>query len=129
MKYKFCSILTNVTKYDDTFSTPSPGYVLLFYKIIMIILTNNLITIKLITNKYLLFINQIRCLRSRNNNLFDVPKTHLYSQFGDKRLSVMGSKLWNKLPAQIRGSESVSQFKSQLKTLLFKLAYDSPPKL
>jgi len=55
----------------------------------------------------------IRCLRSRNNNLFDVLRT--YSQFGDRRFSVMGSKLWNNLPAQIRDSESVSQFKSQLK--------------
>jgi len=27
----------------------------------------------------------------------------------------MGSKLWNNLPAHIRDSESVSQFKSQLK--------------
>jgi len=61
------------------------------------------------------------------NVLFDVPRT--YSQFGDRRLSVMGSKLWNNLPAQIRDSESVSQFKSQLKTHLFKLAYDLSPKV
>jgi len=69
----------------------------------------------------------IRCLRSRNNNLFDDPKT--YSQFGDRRFSVVYSKLLNNLPAQIRNSESASQFKFQLKTHLFKLAYDFPPKV
>jgi len=61
----------------------------------------------------------IRCLRSSNNNLFDVPRT--YSQFGDRRFSVMGSKLWNNLQAQIRDSESVFQFKSQLKNPLVQV--------
>jgi len=42
----------------------------------------------------------------------------------------MSMKLLNNLPAQIRDSESgVSQFNSQLKTHLFKLAYDLPPKV
>ena len=36
---------------------------------------------------------------------------------------VVGAKLWNSLPASLRGHESVQSFKKQLKTILFRIAY------
>ena len=43
-------------------------------------------------------------------------RTHL----GDRLFDVAGPRLWNKLPAPLRSSDSLCQFKRQLKTFLFK---------
>ena len=39
-------------------------------------------------------------------------------------LSVVALRLWNQLPLELRSVTSVDQFKTQLKTYLFQLAYD-----
>ena len=39
--------------------------------------------------------------------------------YGDRAFSVAASKLWNSLPFHIRTSDSLSSFKSLLKTHLF----------
>ena len=44
--------------------------------------------------------------------------------YGDRPFSVVGPKLWNQLPPELRGVTSVYQFRKHLKTYLFKLAYD-----
>ena len=39
--------------------------------------------------------------------------------YGDKSFSVLGPKLWNSLPANIRDSPTIKSFKKLLKTYLF----------
>ena len=44
--------------------------------------------------------------------------------YGDRAFSVAAPRLWNQLLPELRGVTSVDQFRTQLKTYLFKLAYD-----
>lgn len=50
-----------------------------------------------------------------------VPR--VYHQYGSCSFHVFGAKVWNTLPMNIRGPISVSVFKKQLKTILFKAAF------
>ena len=61
-----------------------------------------------------------RHLRSANNNLLSVPKTHLH--YGDITFTVSAAKMWNQLPTVIKLSGSVNIFKKNLKTHLFTQA-------
>ena len=63
-----------------------------------------------------------RHLRSANNNLLSVPKTHLH--YGDITFTVSAAKMWNQLPTVIKLSGSVNIFKKNLKTHLFTQALD-----
>ena len=45
--------------------------------------------------------------------------------FGDRSFSVAAPTLWNNLPASLRSMSSISSFRSQLKTHLFRLAFNS----
>ena len=65
---------------------------------------------------------QSRSLRSNDQRLLVCPKSKCV-KYGDRSFRVAGPTLWNKLPLKIRLSESVEEFKSQLKTHLFKCAY------
>ena len=64
-----------------------------------------------------------RALRSSKLYLLEIPKTRLKT-VGDHALSVAGPKLWNELPESIKEAETVDSFKSLLKTMLFKRAYN-----
>ena len=55
-----------------------------------------------------------RALRSRDTNFLAVPRSS--SKFGDRRFSVSGPRLWNDLPTYINNAESLTQFKTLLKT-------------
>ena len=44
--------------------------------------------------------------------------------YGDRAFSICGPRLWNKLPLSIRMCECVNSFKRNLKTYLFKMAFD-----
>ena len=61
------------------------------------------------------FHNPPRSLRSGGQLRLKVPATKLKT-YGDRAFSVLAPKLWNKLPLEIRLSESVDIFKSKLKT-------------
>jgi hypothetical protein len=62
-------------------------------------------------------------LRSQNQHLLDTrPKTKLKS-FGDRSFKKAAAVLWNSLPIELRTISELSQFKSQLKTHLFKNHY------
>ncbi len=61
-----------------------------------------------------------RTLRSSNDNLLVVPKYKL-STVGGRAFCIIGPKLWNKLPHNVRAASSLQTFKSQLKTNLFTL--------
>lgn len=65
-----------------------------------------------------------RSLRSADLSLLTVPKTKRKLR-GDRAFSVAAPKLWNDLPLYIRQAESLSAFKSSLKTYLFSLAFNS----
>ena len=64
-----------------------------------------------------------RTLRSSNNRLLDEPRANLKT-YGERAFSVAAPRLRNKLPLQIRLSSSEAVFKTNLKTHLFKHAFD-----
>ena len=63
-----------------------------------------------------------RHLRSANNNLLFVPKTHLH--YGGITLTISAVKMWNQLPTVIKLSGSMNIFKKNLKTHLFTQTLD-----
>ncbi len=70
----------------------------------------------------LLRYNPTRSLRSQNSGLLVVPRI-AKSTKGGRAFSYLAPKLWNSLPDNIRGSDSLSLFKSRLKTHLFSKAF------
>ena len=62
-------------------------------------------------------------LRSSAKSLLVVPKVN-YSTLGDRAFAHAAPVLWNSLPLTIRTSSSLAIFKTQLKTFLFKKAFD-----
>jgi hypothetical protein len=63
-----------------------------------------------------------RALRSSEDPWkLEVPRSGRLKR--DRCVQVLGAKLWNTLPASLRGQESVQSFKRQLKTTLFRIAY------
>ena len=62
-------------------------------------------------------------LRSGNELLLNFPLRKSYSTLGDRSFSMAAPHVWNSLPIFIRKATTVSNFKSQLKTYYFKLAY------
>ena len=87
-----------------------------------------LLTFKALNNKgpsYLkdlfTFYHPSRNLRSSMDDLtLNTPKTRLIT-FGDRSFSAVAVTEWNKLPLQIRSTDTVSAFKSKLKTYFFQL--------
>ena len=59
-----------------------------------------------------------RSLRSAGGLLLEVPRVNL-ERFGRRAFACAGPTLWNKLPRHIRENSNITQFKKQLKTLLF----------
>ena len=65
-----------------------------------------------------------RTLRSSSESrLFAIPITSLKSTEA-RAFSSSAPKVWNSLPADLRNLQTLSLFKSRLKTYLFKLAFD-----
>jgi len=62
-------------------------------------------------------------LRSHDKLLLAVPKTKCKT-FGDRAFSKAGPELWNNLPLTLRQTTDLQKFKKDLKTYLFKLAFD-----
>ena len=63
-----------------------------------------------------------RPLRSADAHLLEVPRCRLHTQ-GEKAFSSAAPRLWNNLPLAMRATDSLSSFKKQLKTFLFKRAF------
>ncbi|XP_049320995.1 uncharacterized protein LOC125781301 [Astyanax mexicanus] len=63
-----------------------------------------------------------RLLRSQGAGLLVVPKIQR-SSAGGRAFSYKAPQLWNNLPEYVRDSDTVSIFKSRLKTYLFSLAF------
>jgi len=68
--------------------------------------------------------NPPRTLRSSTAGILSVP-TFRMSTMGARAFSRSAPRLWNSLPFHIRQIDSLPQFKSQLKTHLFRLAYST----
>ena len=67
-----------------------------------------------------------RTLRSCSQEILTVPRSRTVT-YDDRAFSIAGPKLWNELPLSLRKVKSVDVFKSQLKTYLFKQAYNCWP--
>ena len=61
--------------------------------------------------------------RSRHLRLLTVPDTR-YKTIGDRAFSVYAPSRWNRLPTQLRLAPSEDVFKTELKTHLFRLAFN-----
>lgn len=64
-----------------------------------------------------------RCVRSNSMLMLDIPRTKSV-RYGDRAFSFSAPTLWNKLPHELKEASTTDSFKSQLKTLLFKEAYN-----
>lgn len=67
-------------------------------------------------------LNHHRALRSSHTNLL-VPRFKT-STYGARSFSVIGPKLWNDLPNDIKCASSLASFKSKLKTHLFTQVFN-----
>ncbi len=65
-----------------------------------------------------------RSLRSQNSGLLVVPSI-AKSTKGGRTFSYLAPKLWNSLPDNVRGSDTLSLFKSRLKISLVKHSYNA----
>ena len=63
-------------------------------------------------------------LRSNDQGLLLIPKTRAMT-LRHRAFAHAGPSTWNKLPYNIRNIKSIENFKSHLKTFVFKKAYDS----
>jgi len=45
--------------------------------------------------------------------------------FGDRAISVTAPRLWNKIPDEMRQMDNLKSFKTALKTLLFRKAFET----
>ena len=92
------------------------------YKVLLLIYKciNNLAPAYL--SSLLAYYKPTRTLRSSSKQLLQIPKCRLRN-FGENAFSHFGPKIWNSLPVEIKYAKSVEQFKSKLKTYLFKQCY------
>ena len=64
-----------------------------------------------------------RSLRSNSlKYMFDIPMTNRVT-YGDRAFLVHASKLWNKLPSELKIIKDTNKFKKKLKTHLYKMAF------
>jgi hypothetical protein len=63
-----------------------------------------------------------RTLRSSDKKLLAIPKTNLKT-YGDRTFAKAAPTLWNKLPLEMRQISDINEFKIELKTHLYKVAY------
>ena len=69
-------------------------------------------------------INSRYLLLSNEGVLLKHPSWKMKKSFGDRSFSVAAPTLWNALPVSLRSIKCISTFKSNLKTYLFKLAFN-----
>ena len=63
-----------------------------------------------------------RTLRSASSRTVEVPVTR--TSYGDRSFSKAGAHLWNNLPEDLRSVETLETFRWNLKTFLFRRAYN-----
>ena len=65
-----------------------------------------------------------RSLRSSTDNSVLFKPVMNYKTYGEKSFSFYGPYVWNSLPAHLRNCDNINIFKKNLKTHLFKQAYN-----
>ena len=63
-------------------------------------------------------------LRTSNEILLVLPSRNSFNSIGDRSFKFAAPKLWNRLPKELRQLDTLGAFKKQLKTYLFRIAYD-----
>ena len=76
-----------------------------------------------ITSMFTLQAQERYSLRSNTSLQLKIPRTK-YKTCGDRAFPVAAATLWNRLPYNIRDSQSIDTFKSRLKTFLFSIAFE-----
>ncbi len=97
------------------------GYLLSFVSVTKYYYLPNDLAPAYLTN-FLSRYNPTRSLRSQNSGLLVVPRIEKSTK-GGRTFSYLAPKLWNSLPDNFRGSDTLSLFKSRLKTHLFSQAF------
>ena len=69
------------------------------------------------------FYNPGRYLRSNGSLILNVTRSNTKS-WGDRAFSIAGPRLWNSLTIELRMTTNIAEFKSRLKTHLFKVAFE-----
>ena len=64
-----------------------------------------------------------RSLRSNNKSLISVPRSHLKLK-GDQAFAVVGPRLWNSLPLELRDITSLNVFEVSVKNYFLSLAFE-----
>ena len=65
-----------------------------------------------------------RALRSADHHLLKLPGKTRLKTYGDRCFEVVGPTLWNNLPLNLRMPHTLDLFKKELKTHLFRAAYE-----
>ena len=63
-------------------------------------------------------------LRSSEEIILLQPPEKSLTRLGDRAFQFAAARLWNRLPKDLKPLNSIGNFKKQLKTYLFKIAYD-----
>ena len=64
-------------------------------------------------------------LRSNSKLLLLPPSTKTKKTLSDRAFTAAASLLWNKLPSAIKDEDNLKRFKSKLKTILVRVAYNT----
>ena len=65
-----------------------------------------------------------RCLRSADSAMLVVSSTRR-STLGNRAFPVASARAWNSLPSSVRNAPSLTMFRSELKTVLFRTSFDN----
>jgi len=65
-----------------------------------------------------------RRLRSADSAMLVVPSTRR-STLGDRAFPVASARAWNSLPSSVRNARSLTTFRRELKTVLFRSSFDN----
>ena len=68
--------------------------------------------------------NDRRRLRSADSAMLVVPSTRR-STLGDRAFPVASARAWNSLPSSVRNAPSLTTFRRELKTALFRSSFDN----
>ena len=60
----------------------------------------------------------------RSSSMGYLSRKRYSTRYGSRAFSIAAPEIWNSLPVEIRKSETLRKFKSNLKTHFFRLAYD-----
>ena len=76
-----------------------------------------LLVFKFYNNIVPVYINELLQVSERNNSILKVPRAN--TPYGDRAFQICAPRLWNALPSSIRGSNTLTYFRSHLKHHLF----------